>query len=340
MKKGVLAIFDSNTEYAMHLMDYINRKKDFLLEACVFTNGESLTEYTKESTVDILLIGEDCNLVGMCKEHIRHMIVLSEGKYVREDMAMPVVYKFQSIEQMLKEILAVLLDDKEQEGGYVRIGKKASCIGFFSASGGSHKTSIALAAGQMLAKKAETLYLNFELLPSIEPQGINKEDIYIQASKGMSELLYYVRQGNENISLKVKTMAEDIGGLACICPVSHYRDLYDMEPEDVDKLFGDLKRSNLYEKILVDVGFLGDAAWALLEHCEKIIVPQGFGSIGNTKMKGLLAMLKAEGREELCERFIPIQSLYDEKVEQGLYELQNLTQSSLHTAAETVIQRL
>lgn len=340
MKKGVLAIFDSNTEYAMHLMDYINRKKDFLLEACVFTNGESLAEYTKASTVDILLIGEDCNLVGMCKEHIRHTLVLSEGKYVREDMAMPVVYKFQSTEQLLKEILTVLLDAETQEGGYVRIGKKASCIGFFSASGGSHKTSIALAVGQVLAKKAETLYLNFELLPSIEPPGVRQENIRIQESQGMSELLYYVRQGNGNISLKIKTITEDVGGLACICPVSHYRDLYDMEPEDVNRMFEDLKRSNLYEKILVDVGFLGDAAWTLLEHCEKIIVPQGFGSIGNTKMKGLLAMLKAEGREGLCERFIPIQSAYDEKMEQGLYEPEHITQSSLHGVAQTVIQRL
>lgn len=340
MKKGILAIFDSNADYAMHLMDYINRKKDFWLEACVFTNEESLLNYTKNSEIDILLVGEGCSLEGMDREHIRHTVVLSEGKYVREDMEMPVVYKFQSVNQMLKEILTVMLGDKPHKESYLCLGKKTGCIGFFSASGGNHKTSIALAAGQMLAKEAEVLYLNFELLPSMRMPEVKKADLSLQASLGMSELLYYIRQGNDNISLKIKTMAEDIGGLSCILPVNHYRDLYDMKIEDADRLFGELLSSGIYEQVLVDVGFLGDAAWAILGHCEKIIVPQGAGSISDAKMKGLLAMLKAEGREELSERFVTVQSVYDEKMDKGLYPLEDIAQGRLYTAAESVCKKL
>lgn len=340
MKKGVLAIFDSNADYAVHLMDYVNRKRDFCLEACVFTNAESLLEHTKNSEIDILLVGEDCSLPGLCGEHIRHMVVLSEGNYVRKDMEMPVVYKFQPANQMLKEILKVMLGDKPQKDGYLCIGKKTGCVGFFSASGGSHRTSIALATGQMLAKKAEVLYLNFEPLPSMEPGETKKTDLSFQASQGMSELLYYIRQGNDNIPLKIKTMAEDIGGLSCILPVNHYRDLYDMKPKDVDRLFGELRDSGIYGQILADVGFLGDAAWAILGYCEKIIVPRGAGSIGDAKMKGLLAMLKAEGRERLCEKFVPVQSAYDEKMGQGMYPLEQLAQGSLYVTAEHICGQL
>lgn len=322
MKKGILAIYDSNADYAVHLMDYVNRKRDFCLEACVFTNVESLLEHTKNSEIDILLVGEDCNLAGICGEHIRHTVVLSEEKYVREDMEMPAVYKFQQANQLLKEVLTVMLGDKPQKDGYLCIGKKTECVGFFSASGGNHRTSLALAVGQMLAQKAEVLYLNFELLPSMEPRETKRTDLFLQAPQGMSELLYYIRQGNDNIPLKIKTMAEDIGGLSCILPVNHYRDLYDMKPEDVDRLFGELRNTGIYEQILVDVGFLGDAAWAILGYCEKIIVPQASGSISDARMKGLLDMLRAEGREELCEKFVPVQDACDENFDSILQYVQ------------------
>lgn len=339
MKKGVLAIYDSHTEYAMHLMHYVNSKGDFPLEACVFTREEKLQDYIQKSVVDILLVGEDCTLIGICKEHIRHLVVLSQGKFVREDNEFPTVYKFQSMEKLLQELLVLLLKEGGAEGYYAYGEGNTSCIGFFSPGGSIERTSLALAAGQFMAKKEEVLYLDFELLPCLMLPEKQKEHSGVE-KRGMSELLYHLKQKKENIPLKVKAMAEYIGGLACIYSVDHYRDLYDLEPKEGEFLLEELKKSHLYKKILINVGFLGDAAWTLLEFCESVFVPQGLGVMEDTRLRELLRMLKAEGKENLCQRFVPIQLPSGMGQEMENLVPGNLTEGKMGDKAWDVVQKI
>lgn len=339
MKEGILAIFDTQAEYAMNLMEYINHQSDFPLEACVFTCAESLTSHAQNHTIEMLLMGEECNVVGICKENIRHMVLLSEGKYVREDTGLPVVYKFQSAKQLLQELLSILLGDGLSCGGYRAPGKPCCCLGFFSASGGSGKTSLALAVGQLLAQNEEVLYLNFELLPSMTFAGQMERTYDSHSGEGLSELLYYLKQGKENLALKVKSITVDKQGLSCLYPVNHYGDLYDFLPHEAKLLMCELRRSGFYSKIILDIGFVGETAWALLEQCNKIMVLQGFGDISDTKFKGLLAMLKAEGREELLEKFIPVQCDYEKKADGGLCSMDDLGNSVFGNVARTIISK-
>lgn len=298
MKKSVLAIYEQDVEYAMKLMDYVNHKKGMMLEACVFTNEKSLMAYMDAHRVDILLLGEACSTGALLQTGVSHTVILSEKKYAKKDFAFPTFYKYQSIEHLLQEILALLLDENNRDDTCLLVGKKARTIGIFAVTGDCRQ-NVCLALGQRLTQKERVLYLSFELLPGLGWEPGRKDECYRQ---GMSELLYYVKKRGEQLALKIETITENVGGVSCVYPVEHYGDLYELETQDVEFLFDTLYQKTIYDTILLDVGFMGESAWTLLEMCDMAVAVQAAATAAKIKTEGLFRMLHMEGRDELCEK--------------------------------------
>ena len=299
MKKSVLAIYEQDVEYAMKLMDYVNHKKGMMLEACVFTNEKSLMSYMDVHKVDILLLGEVCSTDALLQTGVSHTVILSEKKYAKKDFAFPTFYKYQSIEHLLQEILALMLDENNRDDTCLLVGKKARTIGFFTATGDCGQSNVCLALGQRLTQKERVLYLSFELLPGLGRESGRKEEYFRQ---GMSELLYYVKKRGEQLALKIETITENVGGVSCVYPVEHYGDLYELETQDVEFLFDTLYKKTNYDTILLDVGFMGESAWTLLEMCDMVVAIQAAVTAAKIKIEGLFRMLHMEGRDGLCEK--------------------------------------
>ena len=198
MKRNIFAVCDLEVDYALNFMDYMNRKKNIPFEIQAFTSVENLIAYGKQTHIELLLISGR----AMCREvrdlDIGKIIILSEGVHPPELDQYPSVYKYQSSSDVLREVMACYGAEKKTVADQIAVLKKTTeIIGIFSPLGRCLKTSFALTLGQILAKERAVLYLNMEEYSGFE------ELMGKGFAHNLSDLLYYVRQDNQNLLYKM-----------------------------------------------------------------------------------------------------------------------------------------
>lgn len=289
MNKGVFAICEPDKEYAGHLAEYIRHHHLLQMEICIFTNVEHLNEGIKRRPADMLLLSENCLSDFVESEQIKQYMILTEGnvEFVPE---VPVVYKYQPASELMNEVIEFILSDSRGHC-FARGKKSGSVLGMFSASGGAGITTYALALAKELAKEEQVLFVSMEPLSSFSGE-----------DSGLSELLYYTRQQQCNILLKVKSLVKKQQGVDCIYSVGHYKDLEEIKDEDLNKWMEELCQTGGYGYLIVDLGTVCEASISMMEHCDRIFMPEGKGMIGISKEEAFYRMLRRDGREHLMEK--------------------------------------
>lgn len=130
------------------------------------------------------------------------------------------VYKYQASSQIVREVMACYGEEKSVLPVQSSALKKSTDIlGVYSPLGRCLKTSFALTLGQILAKERPVLYLNLE-----EYAGF--EELFGRSFSGtLSDLLYFVQQGENNLSVKLSGMVQTAGTLDFIPPVQSPLDI-------------------------------------------------------------------------------------------------------------------
>ena len=249
MKRNIFAVCDLEVDYALNFMDYMNRKKNIPFEIQAFTSVENLIAYGKQTHIELLLISGR----AMCREvrdlDIGKIIILSEGVHPPELDQYPSVYKYQSSSDVLREVMACYGAEKKTVADQIAVLKKTTeIIGIFSPLGRCLKTSFALTLGQILAKERAVLYLNMEEYSGFE------ELMGKGFAHNLSDLLYYVRQDNQNLLYKMNSMIQTINNLDYVPPVQMPADIRTTAWQDWERLFQMLILDSSYEVIVLDIG--------------------------------------------------------------------------------------
>ena len=220
MKKQIFAVCDTEAEYAKNFMEYLNRKQNLTFEVQAFTGVKSLLAFAEQNRIEILLISE----AAVCREvrelDVGKLIVLTEGIKSPELGAYAGVYKYQSSAQIVREVMACYGEERSVLPVQSPVLKKATQIlGVYSPVGRCLKTSFALTLGQLAAREKPVLYLNLE-----EYSGF--EELFGKSFTGtLSDLLYFVRQGDHNLTVRLNSMVETVGQLDFVPPVQSPMDI-------------------------------------------------------------------------------------------------------------------
>lgn len=268
MKKNIFAVCDLEMDYACNFMNYLNQKKNIPFEIQAFTSAKSLIAFGRENPIELLLISGK----AMCRE-IREMdigkiVILSEGVHHPELDQYPSVYKYQSSSDVIREVMACYGEERGILPVQFPVLKKATeILGVYSPLGRCLKTSFALTLGQVLAKEKAVLYLNLEEYAGLE-ELFQKGFAY-----NLSDLLYYVRQENQNLSLKMNGMIQTVHNLDFIPPVQAPADIRGTAWKDWERLLQELVLHSAYEVIVLDIGNGIDELFQLLDQCKRIYMP-------------------------------------------------------------------
>lgn len=301
MKNAVLAIYDEELDYAAHLADYLGRKEDKFSETRVFTNEKSLDDFLEYHKVDILLIGENLFRKRQEWKNIKQFVLLSEGTLVTEElMGQASIYKFQSAENIKRELNEIYVMNERPQGRKEMKGGETTVFGIFSPCGGSRKTVFSISLGEILAKKKMVLYLNLECF-----SGLNRQ-FYENSIEGFSELIYYIQEKNVALLQKIQSMICRMGIIDTIPPVNHFRDLMEITDDDVDAIMGELKGSGIYDYIIIDLGYFYISTFRWLSWCDVTFLAGGEDKFSIEKKKTLRHYMQMEGKEDLWERFYDI----------------------------------
>lgn len=295
MKKLLFALYDTEG-YMLSLAEYFG-KKFFIMECRLFTKKDCLLNYLKGHQVDVLLLGQEVEAAQLSYlEHVKKVIILSEERNLSNQQNIPIIFKYQSAERVCQEIFQMIAQEEIPFVSTRGTRENIEFYGLYRPYGSQLHLQKLYLSDEVRGKR--TLFINLEPLSGFE-QMEEKSEEDGRSLRGMSELVFYLKQHSEKIALKLRVLVQKWKGMDCIYPVEDYRDLYSLNCEEIDLLLSVLAEETDYDLVLFDVGFLSDAALYLLYCCDRIYIPKAVNDWEENQKKSLERLLEREGMEEM-----------------------------------------
>lgn len=306
MKKIQIALYDREG-YMSCLVDYLCKKGHSMLETRLFSSLDMLAECAEAGKIDVLLAGEEVvEEIRRLEGKIAKIMLLSEGNQVKEGSGYYLLFKYQSAQEIVKEVLEQIAEDDAI--GFTKTfsaKRTVSFAGVYAPFGGSGVTEYALSLARRLAEREKVLYVSLEPFHSLDfLQDAGKGTV---TYRGMSEVIFYLKQRKEKLALKLETVVIPKEGTDYIFAVEDYRDLYSLSCEDVRQFLEVLSQQTEYETVIFDIGCLSEALLYLMEHCDKLYMPQAETRQQKSKESAFLRFLHRDNHEQLMQGFQRIQ---------------------------------
>ncbi|MDO5702167.1 MAG: hypothetical protein Q4G47_02285 [Lachnospiraceae bacterium] len=285
MRKQVLALMDSEENYALRFMDHVNRKKTSPFEVHAFTDREKLCAYSKTHRIEILLISEH-DMEEAMQVRAGRTVVLTDG--TDSGGLYPNICKYQASSAVMQQVMEVYGSSEEEPGaGRSPVLKpQMKTIGVFSPVARCMKTSFALALGQCLARTKATLYLNFETSSGLTRMMGKNWD------RNLSDVIYYIRRGEENITARLLPLVKEVGMLGFVPPAASPGEIYSVTADEWYRLFSSLRRDSAYEALILDLGVLPLIYPDVLEECDIIYMPVNDDPFSRSKIEEFMEELR------------------------------------------------
>lgn len=290
----IMAVYDVEPRYADRFADFTNQKERVPFEVVAFTTLETLKQYAKEHTIEILLISS-----AVPKEMVKgieagQVVVLSDGEVVPAPEDYPSVYKYQSTDSIIREVLAHYCE-QPKAAGLVAIGEKAKLLGVYSPIGRCLKTSFAWTLAQQLGKDCKALFVSMEefsgffALTGEEPQ------------TNLSDVFYFYRQGSCGFA-RLSSMVYTWGNIDYIPPVKYPEDLGQITGEELAEFLGRIAKESGYDVIVADMGNTGRQAIPVMELCEVVYMPVKDDCVSAAKLEEFENYLETTGKRDLLKK--------------------------------------
>lgn len=310
MKKSIFAVCDLEASYACNLTEYLNERKSTPFEVQAFTNVESLEQFAKENEIEILLISTR----AMCNEikelPVNRTIILSEGEKLQDLEDYPFVYKYQSSDSLLSEVMEYYVADHPKTHFLTSVSHKTKIYGVYSPIGRTRKTLFSLALGEILAERKQVLYVNMEEFSGFE------ELFGTSYRADLSDLIYFARQKEGSLVYKLNSVVQTFHELEYIPPAFSPADLRDVTGEEWMTFLNDLVTYCEYDVIILDLSEQVEDLFQILNRCDQIYMPVQEDLISKAKLahyEKLIHMLDLEAVHEKTKRLrLPVQTVSKE----------------------------
>lgn len=295
MKKKIMAVCDPEAAYVYRLLEFLNRQEELPFEVRAFTDAGKLKSFLGEQSIAVLLADEHI-LEDWMKEKDIKVIILSEGSFFAEWQEYPSVYKYQSSEDILREVMCYYGDVVQTEPALPGVKQGTELIGIYSPVRRTGRTTFAVTLGQVLAENRRVLYLNMEEYSGFA-QLLGRE-----VKADLADLMYFVRKGNGQINHRLNQMACELGALDYIPPAAFPADLKSVTYDEWEYLLQVIEEQSLYETVILDMGDHIQKVFDLLGLCKRIYSPVLKDTVSKAKWMQYEYMLGMSNKESLLKR--------------------------------------
>ena len=210
---------------------------------------------------------------------------------------MTYVDKYQSADGVSREFLRFYVEQIAKGSvATVRPLVHTKFIGFYSPIHRLGQTTLSIGVGKYLSRRYSTLYLNMEscagmgeLLPDYQ-------------SQDLADLIYYLHADPGKLSLRMKTMVHNMGGLAYFSPVKAGQTLLELAAEDWMQLFSQIEMLGEYEYVLLDMGDAVNGLTEVLRLCTRIFTPVSRDTRGREKRNQYELVLEKSGCQDILRK--------------------------------------
>lgn len=316
MGKPIMAICDRQAAYTSQLIALFQGKRELPFEIHGFTKNESLQEFCDNNRIALLLVSEPDYREELQDKAIDRILVLREGTgSLPENVA--TVNKFQPAGMLYREIMRVYGEGERIVPFRKSEKKKIRLIGVYSPLHCCMQTTFALTAGEILAKKSKTLYLNFECFSGFEML------LGRRFGGNMTDVLYYYDCAKEKLSYKLESVVQKMGELYFIPPAASYEDFQGIKEEEWLSVITEIAQTGGYETVLLDLTEQVRGIYPLLEACDKIYTLLKDDRMAKAKLAQYELMLEQETYRKIREKTVkcrlPVFKNLPERMEEFSY---------------------
>lgn len=295
--KKIMAVYDEDPFYAERLSDYVNRKEKGVFAAQAFTSRERLEEFAKDHNIDVLLTGASAEETGISEIPSVQKIYLTEEPGNAGNKEMPEIYKYQSGDDIIREVMAAYCEVPEAKAEFPGLfDKEKRIIGIYSPVGRCGKTSLALAIGQLLAKEEKALFITLDTFTGFS--GLLDEPW----KRDLSDLIYYYKQGRFH-ALRLNSIIYYLGDMAWLPPIRFPDDYNQITAEEMADFILKIVQESGYSTVVLDIGNYGRQMIPLLEICQVVYMPVKEDIISQAKLQEFEQYVDDCGKRRLKERF-------------------------------------
>lgn len=295
MSSKNLVICDCDVDYVSKLAAFFNGKKELAFQVKINNSPEQVQEILKNHTVDILLINENFLKECSLEEYKGELIVLSEMRDHLSDNKWNSIFKYQTGEVILAQVLEFCSTTDIEDIWRVRKRKRGICIGLYSPVRRLGQTSYAFEKCRELSEEENVLYLNMETFSGFGDK---------ETQKNMSTLLYYAKQEAGNLGLILTTLICRKDGVDYIPPVLRSEDLRTVTKEEWLWLFQKILRDSIYDVLVLDLGESIQGLYDILQYCDTVYMPVADDEVAASKIEQYENNLREMGYGDVVERMI------------------------------------
>lgn len=313
MRDKILALCDTDEEYAHHMTEFLKEHKEAPWEIYTYTDVGELIDFTARKKVDVLLVAENAYTEEVRAVSRIRTILLNESGVMRWS-SVKNINKYQQAENVFREIMQEYMDVAGNELPRLKSGADTRLIGMYSPVRRCLQTSFALTMGQMLARKNSTLYLNFEHYAGITELLPDLQD------RDLADLVYFLTAEKEKFSLRMQTILRKKGELDYIPPMRAGQNLLSVPASDWRQLLSNIVESGSYKYIILDLTESMQGLFDILRLCSRIFTLTRDDAVADCKIlqyEQLLSMCRYEDvLDKTSKHMLPVFHRLPEQIEQ------------------------
>lgn len=265
MDAKILAICDT-LNYARRLMEALS-EKNFGFQIHVFSNVLELEHFLAQTQIEILLISGRYMSEKIASFNIGKILLLSDGEFFEEFSDYETIYKYQSSEHILKEVLCHYAEYAKPVAGMYNGKDDFEVYGVYSPIGRCGKSALAEALAGKYGKTKKTLLLDLQSFSALKEQ-LGEEELW-----DLADIIYFLRQGKKTFLYKLGSIVQSKGVFDYVLPMKSPADLRSVTVAEWTELLEKLAVESDYHVVIIDFGYDVCGLFQLLEQCTKVYMP-------------------------------------------------------------------
>ena len=294
-----VVICDREIRYANGLGENIAEREDLAVKVYVCSSFERVLELEQAKKIHIFIVDEEITYAQRTQIGANQVFVLARGKVADLGEEEWAIGKYQCADEIIRQVFEFYVDRTKENVMRCMNKERARMVAVYSPIHRVGKTTFALALGRECAKSKKVLYLNLEEYAGME--------VSQDTNMNLGDLLYYLRQGNGNLGIRLQAAVKEDEGLDVVPPIPVVLDLKEVTQEEWEALITDLLENSLYEMVVLDVGESVQGLFPLLELCDRVYMPVLEDEISRRKIKQYqdnVEQLKLEKLKRITYQFV------------------------------------
>lgn len=295
MESKILVICDTEKQYAIRLMEAFCERKNLGFQVHAFSDMKELEGFAAQTKIEILLIPGKLMSDQIDRCDIGKIFLLSDGEICEQFSDYESIYKYQSAEYIIKEVLCCYAEYARPVSGLYFRKKDFEVYGVYSPIGRCGKSALAQSLAEIFGREKKTLLLDLQSYCATEEQ-LGEKELW-----DLSDIIYFLRQGKQTFLYKIGSIVRNRGDYDHILPMKTPADLKSVTLAEWTELIEKLASDSDYQIVVIDFGSDVCGLYQLLSQCTKVYTPVLPDTDSLTKMGNFQWILKEENFEEVIE---------------------------------------